>query len=409
MSTESQIIIGSERIGGKLTPRERFLRTMHYQTVDRLPHMEFGYWASVKERWLREGHMPNDLPRNADGEIHHHAVETWFGCEHRTGVSPRIGAGPHRPVKILEERNGKVIYRDGLGVLCEEVKEGIRSIPHFLEFPVKDRRTWANFRDEFLDIDADWRGQSQEEIEEKTRALRKSTQPVGIGFGSFIGKIRDWVGFENLAYMSHDDPELLEEMVAHVTALKLRYLPPLLDAIAFDFASGWEDIAFNSGPLLSPQVFKNTIMPHMKPVMECLREHGIDIIFTDCDGNVNHLIPLWLDVGLNCAFPLEVRANNDIVALRRKYGRELLVIGGFDKFPLLDSKEAILNEFRRLEPVVQDGGFIPHIDHRCPDGVDYGLYRYYIREKCAFLGMSEEEISQIPAFRESISPADQEA
>jgi uroporphyrinogen decarboxylase len=118
---------------------------------------------------------------------------------------------------------------------------------------------------------------------------------------------------------------------------------------------------------------------------------------------------LWLDVGLNCAFPLEVRANNDIVALREKYGRQLLVIGGFDKFPLLESKEAILDEFRRLEPIVQEGGFIPHVDHRCPDGVDYELYRYYIREKCAFLGMPEKEIAQIPAFRQPTSTTVQEA
>jgi uroporphyrinogen decarboxylase len=224
---------------------------------------------------------------------------------------------------------------------------------------------------------------------------------VGVNFGSFIGKIRDWVGFENLAYLSHDDPELLQEMVDHVTALKLKYLPPLLDKIAFDYAGGWEDIAFNSGPLLSPRVFEQVIMPQMRPVMDLLRRHGIDIIFTDCDGNVNHLVPLWLDVGLNCMFPLEVRANNDVVELREKFGRELLVIGSFDKFPLIEGPEAIVAEFQRLAPVARDGGFIPHVDHRCPDGVPYQNYLYYLREKCAFLGMSAEEFAQIPAIRDA--------
>jgi uroporphyrinogen decarboxylase len=399
MDTVTHIITGPEPLGGPMTPRERFVRTMHYQTVDRLPHMEFGYWDSLKDRWQEEGHLPDDLPRNSNGEIENGPVEAWFGCEHRVGTGPRIGAGPMRPVEILEEHDNKVIYRDGLGVLCEEVKEGIRSIPHFLEFPIKDRATWASFRDEFLALDADWRTIPDEEVEAQARALRNSAYPVGVNFGSFIGKIRDWVGFENLAYLSHDDPELLEEMVAHVTALKLKYLPPLLDRIAFDYASGWEDIAFNSGPLLSPRVFKDTIMPHMKPVMDLLRQHGIDIIFTDCDGNVNHLIPLWLDVGLNCMFPLEVRAQNDIVALRERHGRDLLVIGSFDKFPLLEGKEAILAEFKRLEPVARDGGLIPHVDHRCPDGVPYENYLYYIREKCAFLGIPEEERAQIPALQ----------
>ncbi len=393
------LLATSGTLDAPLSPRERFARVMHYQTVDRLPHMEFGYWQSLKDRWYREGYLPADIARNGEGAISDLAVETWFGCERRITISPQIGPGPLRPVEVLEEREGKIIYRDGLGVLCEEVKDGIRSIPHFLEFPVRDRRSWASFRDEFLALDAEWRTPTDEWLFDRAREARYSPYPVGVGFGSFIGWIRDWVGFENLAYLSHDDPDLLEEMVAHLTALKLKYLPPLLERIPFDFAAGWEDIAFNSGPILSPRIFKEIILPHMRPVMTLLRQHGIDIIYTDCDGNVNHLIPLWLDVGLNCMFPLEVRAGNDIAALRRRYGRELRFIGGFDKFALLEGREAILQELRRLEPIAQDGGFIPHVDHRCPDGVPYEHYVTYIREKCAFLGMSETEIANIPALR----------
>ena len=381
-----------------MTTRERFLRTMHYQTVDRVPHMEFGYWASLKDRWMEEGHLPRDLKRNQDGEIHNDQVEAFFGCERRVGVGSRIEAGPPRAIEIVRERNGKVIYRDGLGVLCEEVKEGIRSIPHFLEFPIVDRRSWESFRDEFLAIDAEWRARSEAEIEKLARNLRHSEHPVGISFGSFIGKIRDWVGFENLAYLSYDDPELLEEMVAHVTELKLKYLPPLLEKIEFDFAAGWEDICFNSGPLLSPRVFEDIIMPYMKPVMQMLRQHGIDIIYTDCDGNIQALIPLWLEVGLNCMFPYEGNAGNDVVPAREEFGRDLLIMGGFDKFALFESKEAVVTQFKKLEPVLADGGFIPHIDHRCPDGVSFEMYRYYIREKCHFLGMSKEETEQIPGL-----------
>jgi uroporphyrinogen decarboxylase len=387
------IIIGAERTG-ELTPRERFRRTMHYQTVDRVPNQEFGYWASLKDRWQDEGHLPADLPLMGN-EISNFAVEAFFGCDPTMGAGAPVGAGPQRPIEVVEERNGKVTYRDGFGVLCEEVQEGIRSIPHFLEFPVKDRRSWESFRDEFLAIDAAWRVKSEDEIEQIARKLRESPYPVGINFGSFIGKIRDWVGFENLSYLTYDDPDLVQEMVAHVTELMLVHLPPYLEKIEYDFAAGWEDIAFNSGPLVSVKTFRDMVVPHMKPVMQLLRQHGIDVIFTDCDGNIGALLPMWLEVGLNCMFPVEVRAGNDPVQLREQYGRQLLMLGGFDKFALLESKEAILAELRRLEPVMQDGGFIPHVDHRCPDGVQFEMYRYYIREKCHMLGMTEEEIGQI--------------
>ena len=388
----------SDRLGKKMTPRERFRRTMHFQTVDRLPHVEFGYWTSLKDRWAEEGHLPEGLARAPDGFIHDGALERHFGCEQRVVVSGHIEAGPARPVEVVGERDGKVVYRDGFGILCEEVKEGIRTIPHYLEFPIQDRPSWERFRDEFLAGDAPWRAQTEEQIDARATELRDSTVPVGINFGSFIGRIRNWVGFENLAYMACDDPRLVEEMVVHLAGLKLQYLPPLLRKIEFDYATGWEDICFNSGPLLSPQMFRDWILPHMRPVMEMLRQHGIDIIFTDTDGNIEVLVPLWLEIGLNCAFPFEIKPGNDVVRFRQEYGRDLLILGGFDKLVLFESKEAILAEFRRLEPVLQEGGFVPHIDHRCPDGVSFEMYQYYIREKCQFLGMGEEEIDRIPGL-----------
>ena len=396
---DADIRVGPDRVGGSLTPRERFVRAMHYLSVDRIPHMEFGYWVSLKDRWLSEGHLPSDMVKDNEGVIPDRKLETYFGCEHRTGFGPRIDAGPARPTEIVAERDGKVVYRDGLGTVCEEIREGIRTIPHYLEFPIVDRPSWERFRDEFLVVDAEWRTRSSDEIGEAARRLRNSPNPVGINFGSFIGRIRNWVGFENLAYMAHDDPALLEEMVAHLTKLKLAYLPPLLSRIEYDFASGWEDICFNSGPLLGPQMFRNMILPHMVPVMQMLRQHGIDIVFTDTDGNIEALLPLYMEVGLNCAFPFEVKPGNDVVRYRKDYGRDLLILGGFDKLVLFGTKEAVLSEFRRLEPVMAEGGFIPHIDHRCPDGVSFEMYQYYIREKCHFLGMSKEEIEQIPGLK----------
>ncbi len=183
-----------------------------------------------------------------------------------------------------------------------------------------------------------------------------------------------------------------------IREMRWSYLPPLLDDIEYDFASGWEDICFNSGPLLGPQMFRDMILPYMKPVMQLLRQHGVDIIFTDTDGNIEALLPLYLEVGLNCAFPFEVKPGNDVVRFRREYGRDLLIIGGFDKLALFESRNAVLAEFRKLEPVMADGGLIPHIDHRCPDGVSFEMYQYYIREKCHFLGMRKEEIEQIPGL-----------
>ena len=388
---------GPDRYSPSLSARERFNRTMHYQQVDYVSHLEFGYWTECKEDWMREGHLPPAL-RQPDGSIPDRLVEEYFGIEQFERFDARLSAMPLRPVQVLERTETTVTYRDGIGVLRQDKASGTETIPHFLEFPIRDRPTWEAFRDEFLDPGSPERSYSAQELDSLESMTRESTNPVVTELGSYIGKIRDWVGFERLAYLSADDPDLIEEMVAHQATLALTLMPPVLERGFIDAAGGWEDIAFNSGPLLSPRFFIERIMPHMEPVTHLLRQHGIDVIWTDCDGKILKLIPLWMGVGVNCMFPLEVHPGNDPVALKKEYGRDLLIRGGFDKFALWQGREAVLAELCRIEATVADGGFIPHVDHRCPALVSFDTYCYYIWEKCHMLGWPEERIKAFPFY-----------
>jgi len=389
---------GQGRFGSQITPRERFNRTMHYQHVDYISHLEFGYWTELKEDWMQQGHLPRSFHQR-DGSIPDRLVEEYFGVEQFEMFRPCIGALPLRTIQVVKQTDHTITYRDGLGVLRREQTAGTQTIPQFIDFPIRDRPTWEAFRDEFLNVNHPNRTIPEGELRARAEMSRASTNPVQTYFGSFIGWIRDWIGFENLAYLSMDDPDLIDEMVAHLSDMLLRLLPEVLARGQFDAAGGWEDICFNSGPILNPRFFAEHIMPHIKPVMRLLRQYGIDVIWTDCDGRILDLIPLWLDVGLNCMFPLEVRPGNDPVALKREYGRDLLIRGGFDKDVLPQGREAILKELVRLEPAVAEGGFIPHIDHRCPAQVSFDTYCYYTWEKCHMLGWPEDRIKAFPALR----------
>lgn len=371
--------------GGVLTPRERFCRCMHFQSVDRVPHWEFGYWNDTIRRFHKAG-----LPKQYDDN---YKVEVHFGCEHPDYVSGHLGTKNHRKGVMVEVRGDTTIYRDGLGILHEVNTSGQDSIPHYLEFPVRDRATWTAFRDEFLPADIDARLPA--DLPRRGAELLRSTAPVGISFGSYLGWIRNWVGFENLAIMFCDDPGLVEEMVAHVAGITLRVLEKMLPHVSADFATGWEDICFNSGPLCSPAMFNAIVMPYLRPVLKLLRQHGVSVIYTDCDGDISKLVPLWLEAGQNCMFPIEVRGGTDPVLLRKQYGHEILLIGGFDKMALLAGKDAIRKELHRLAPVVADGGFIPHVDHRVQGDVDYDNYKYYVREKLSMLGFKPADIAAI--------------
>ena len=110
-----------------------------------------------------------------------------------------------------------------------------------------------------------------------------------------------------------------------------------------------------------------------------LRSNGVDVIIVDSDGNVESLIPPFLESGVNGIFPLEVGAGMNAVSLRETYGERLIMIGNIDKRALSAGPEAIKNEVdSKLTWLVRDGGYVPSVDHEVPPDVTLPNYRYYV-------------------------------
>lgn len=126
-------------------------------------------------------------------------------------------------------------------------------------------------------------------------------------------------------------------------------------------------------------MFRKFMIPRYHQITDLLHKNGIDIIFVDSDGDVNELIPLWLECGINYIWPLEVVANNDAVALRKKYGKDLILGGAIDKRALIKGKEAIREEIMSKVPfLLEQGGYFPTVDHQVPPDVTFENYCYYI-------------------------------
>jgi uroporphyrinogen decarboxylase len=64
-------------------------------------------------------------------------------------------------------------------------------------------------------------------------------------------------------------------------------------------------------------------------------------------------------------------------------------MGGVDKLALIAGEKAIDRELARLAPLLEDGGFVPLVDHRCPPEVSYGIYGYYLKKKREWIRRNE--------------------
>ena len=358
-----------------MTTRERFWRTMRFEPTDRIPF--WADWIGPFERWRAEG-MPEDVdPFEFFG--FEGLVSAFWGDPR---VPLNVGVWPPFAEETLDEADAYRIVRRADGVIAKVMKNqaGLQSV-QFLRFPIENREDWERFRNERLDPEAPGRYPDDDQWEKLKSAWRQRDYPISIDAGSFYGFVRDWIGVESLSVMFYDDPGLIHEMMDYLAELFVRVLRRAVEEVDIDFALFWEDICYKTGPLISPAMFRQFMLPCYRKVTSFLAGHGVDLCWVDCDGNIEQLIPLWIEGGVRGFYPLEVAAGMDAVRLRRQYGREIVMWGNVDKREVARGREGIDAEMRRLAPVVAEGGFIPLIDHCVPEDISYGDFVYYLERR----------------------------
>lgn len=382
-----------------MNARERFLACMRFQPMDRAPNWEMGYWAGTIERWYAEGLPPH--PQAVRGlvsgagikgegfpwrrsEPKDLSVAAYFGLDKGLEkIDGEWGIWPPFPKEILWEDEEHVKQRmpDGTVAL---VRKDSTTLPHVLEWPVTDRASWEQLKEERLRPDlagrlpADW--------DQHLALYRERDWPLGIG-GPFLGvfsSLRTLFGFERLMYAFFDAPELVHDVLAHLTELWLTLFEQVLDQTDVDYAYYWEDMSYKSGSMVSPRIFREFLMPVYQRINAFFRHRGIDIILLDTDGNVWDLIPLFLEAGVTGLYPFEVRAGMDVAAVRARFPR-LQMMGGIDKNAVVAGPAAIDQELARIAPVIRSGGYIPNMDHYVPPDVPWEHFCYYRRQLARIL------------------------
>jgi len=113
-------------------------------------------------------------------------------------------------------------------------------------------------------------------------------------------------------------------------------------------------------------------------MVEFFRAHGTKYFAVDSDGDPTVLIPLMMDAGVDTVWPIERASNVSPQQWRKQFGKSLRLWGGVDKRILTQGKDAIRNHLREFIPLIEQGGFIPTIDHTVPPDVSWDNFRYYM-------------------------------
>jgi len=348
-----------------MTSRERFLNLIEGRKIDRLPFViHWGPWGDAHRRWKEEG-MKND------GDWH-----ALFGFDpYQVGVNVNCGIYPPIKEEILADEGDMIVFRDAHGVVKRD-RKGWTTMPQFLEYPVKDWKTWEEHKWRF---DPDSPERFPSDWAEHARRLKDSDALVTIGvypYG-FMGGPRTMMGAEAYLVACALEPELIEDINATLCNLWYKIWSRVFEETRIDHVAMWEDMAGKQGSLISPKMFRRFMTPHYKKLTDLARKHGIKMISVDSDGYMHELTELFLEAGLNVILPYEVQAGNDIPYLLKKHP-DLIAFGGMDKRAMAKDKSAIDMEIERIKSIATLGRFVPFPDHLIPADVSWENYQYFV-------------------------------
>jgi uroporphyrinogen decarboxylase len=359
-----------------MTDRERFNNQMHYKPVDRCFNMEFGYWRENYDLWpiFKKNGVKNEGQANL-----------FFNFDRIVGCGGKQWMNPGFENKVVEIRGNTKILQNGDGLLAEVPVDGHDTIPHYIKATIVTPDDWNKCKAAHFRLDDPDRKIDVAKIKKDHPATRD--YPLGVNCGSMIGNIRNMLTFEGLAYATYDYPEMVEDMVETSCQMTEQFLDQVLGQVDFDFATGWEDICFKNGPIVALEFFERVVVPRYVRIGDRLHKHGIDLWYTDCDGDVRPLVPGFLKAGINCLFPFEVMGGGHPGDLLKEFGKDLRIMGGVDKIQMIKGQKEIAAYMKTLAPLVERGGYIPFCDHRCPPDVTPENYLFYLDLKEKMFGM----------------------
>lgn len=323
-----------------VTPRERFRSVMLDGDVSSgFPLLEWAtWWDLTLDRWYDEG-LPRDVnPAEFFGIDLDRQI--WFRTRGDGCPEPPFHGGP-----IIDS---------------EADYEAVR--PHLFPEFVPEHTPIAEWKEE------QQRGES-------------------ILWYTFEGPFwfpRTLLGIEAHLMSFYEQPALLRRIIGDLTDWCLAVIDQLFHDYAPDFITLAEDLSYNHGPMVSPDLMDEFMLPFYREVTTALRNHGV-IVLVDSDGQIEPLIPWFEKAGVEGILPLERMAGVDVNRIRANHPRFKLV-GGFDKTVMHRGEAAIREEFDRIRPAVLGGSYIPSVDHQTPPAVsvqDYRLYVSLLREFAA--------------------------
>jgi uroporphyrinogen decarboxylase len=318
-----------------LTPRENFWKAVNHEEPERMPIFWGGSNSSI-------------VPSHYDALCEYLGISDYksglgdFGV---VNLHPEIKTRLHSDVELLlmgaprRNRLKNGLIQDGMwGFLMKDVG-GFRTHPDQIA-PLRSAKT----KDD-IEAHAIWPNPDDPSYyyEQKERALDfYDSGKIVLGEASYAGApffIYPWLrGVDQWMMDPYSNPGLYKYLAQKITDLSaeilkrwLELVGPYLDVLCF-----YDDIAMQTGPMVSLDHYRQWILPYEKKLTDLAKKLTNAKLSIHCCGSCYDLLPGFIEAGYDILNPVQTRAKNmEAERLKQDFGGQLVFYGGVDVQRLL--------------------------------------------------------------------------
>jgi uroporphyrinogen decarboxylase len=384
----------------KWTSRERVKTALEHREPDRVPidiNPVLDFYVGLKKYLGLD--IPEDLdPNSAMEVIPHPSVLSELGVDL---ISVKLGA----PEGVKRDPRADGLIEDEWGVLRKRVfQPGGGSYLEVVHPPLAGVTT-ENLKNYPWPIPAlPGRGEGAEQT---AKRLYEETDLALVGRfgGPIIETCVYLLGWKEWLVKLGRDPEFCHTLLEIVTNIQIA-----LDRIGLEAAAKYlsifklsgEDLGMQTGPLYSPKMFKEMLLPYLQRRCQAARTYLDEVnpeakVMLHSCGSIRPYIPRLIEIGIQVLDPVQPKARDmDSVQLKAEFGAQLAFHGGVDiqeVLPFGTKEEVEAETSLKIRAFGAGGGYILSPSHAvqadvpaenvvtmCRTALEQGIYPLQVQE-----------------------------
>lgn len=190
--------------------------------------------------------------------------------------------------------------------------------------------------------------------------IDRSQYGVTMFYGKVFQKLTDFMGFEEGLCAIFEEPDEVYELFDTLTNFYIEVLKNLLYYYKPDAICIPDDTATQRAPFISVKTYRELVKPFHKRIADTVLNSGALLEMHDC-GMCQDFIDDWLEMGVTAWNPAQPQ--NDLLAIKKKYGRNLVICGGWDSmgpesFPETDDEYMMEKLYQYVDKMAPGGAFV---------------------------------------------------